>query len=133
MTGERTRPNHTRLAASIMAAAARPILADRGAEIRSRLLEIKPAPTVMALRATKAQKITQERVSAGQRTPIVRRVFTTRATSTATPKQRNAAIAIEATATLSHALICPPNDLAFSGDRPPERSEEGRSSAATPC
>src|SRR6516164_8146040 len=26
----------------------------------------------------------------------------------------------------------PPNDLAFSGERPPERSEEGRSSAAMP-
>jgi hypothetical protein len=30
-------------------------------------------------------------------------------------------------------LLRPPNDLAFSGERPPERSEEGRSSAATPC
>ena len=27
---------------------------------------------------------------------------------------------------------CLPNDLAFSGEHPPERSEEGRSSAATP-
>src|SRR6185437_5170182 len=27
----------------------------------------------------------------------------------------------------------PPNDLTFSSERPPERSEEGRSSAATSC
>ena len=27
----------------------------------------------------------------------------------------------------------PSNDLVFSGERPPERSEEGRSTAATPC
>jgi hypothetical protein len=43
-------------------------------------------------------------------------------------------------AATSRRLPCAPNfrrslsnDLAFSGERPPERSEEGRSSAATPC
>src|SRR4051812_318061 len=42
-------------------------------------------------------------------------------------------VMVESIALRSKDHPCPPNDLAFSGERPPERSEEGRSSAATPC
>src|SRR5258708_40036342 len=42
-------------------------------------------------------------------------------------------VLIHCFASLGCPLSCSANDQAFSGERPPDRSEEGRSSAATLC